>query len=182
MPTYSATEFESIGWSVVTFEEDAKMRKITQLSTSTLGWAVRFRWAAPVAACALAAACSRMPTSPTISPASTGTVATSAQGTGQTWQDFEARGWSCRTPNNGPVTVCSPPNQPLPTIAIPPAQPPEDRPQTLLLKRWRNGVFEANVLLIRPEIYNGQPCESTGLPYTLIGILGYLECAHTVGN
>ena len=37
------------------------MRKITQLSTSTLGGAVRFRWAAPVAACALAAACSRMP-------------------------------------------------------------------------------------------------------------------------
>ena len=51
-----------------------------------------------------------------------------------------------------------------------------------MLKRWRNGVFEANVLLIRTEIYNGQPCESTGQRYTLFAILGYLECAHTVGN
>jgi hypothetical protein len=106
----------------------------------------------------------------------------SGQGTKQTWQDFEARGWNCRTPNNGPVTVCSPPNQPLPAVAIPPAQPPADRPETLMLKRWRNGLFEANVLLIRPEVYNGQPCESTGQSYTYVGVLGYFECAHTVGN
>ena len=51
-----------------------------------------------------------------------------------------------------------------------------------MLKRWRNGVFEANVLLIRPEIYNGQICESTGQPYAYIGVLGYHECAHIVGN
>ena len=51
-----------------------------------------------------------------------------------------------------------------------------------MLKRWRNGVFDANVLLIRPEIYNGQPCGSAGLPYTFIGVLGYFECAHIVGN
>ena len=38
------------------------------------------------------------------------------------------------------------------------------------------------MLLIRPEIYNGLACKSTGLPYTLIGILGYLECARAVGN
>ena len=36
-------------------------------------------------------------------------------------------------------------------------------------------MFEANVLLIRPEIYKGQPCESTGQPYTFIGVLGYFE-------
>ena len=51
-----------------------------------------------------------------------------------------------------------------------------------MLKRWRNDAFEANVLLIRPEIFNGQTCESTGQPYIYIGVLGYFECAHRVGN
>jgi hypothetical protein len=49
-----------------------------------------------------------------------------------------------------------------------------------MLKRWRNGVFEANVLLIRPEIYNGQRCESTDQPYLYVTVLGYFECAHMV--
>ena len=101
----------------------------------------------------------------------------------QSWQDFDAHGWNCRHAANAPgVTVCSPPGQPLPVVAIPPAQPPADRPQTVMLKRWRNGVFDANVLLIRPEIYNGQPCESTGAPYTFVSVLGYFECAHTGGK
>ena len=51
-----------------------------------------------------------------------------------------------------------------------------------MLKRWRNDVFDANVLLIRPEIYNGQPCGSTGEPYTYIAVLGYYECAHSAVN
>ena len=42
--------------------------------------------------------------------------------------------------------------------------------------------FEANVLLIRPEIYEGQRCESTDLPYIFVGVLGYFECAHTVDS
>jgi hypothetical protein len=157
--------------------------------SNTLDRTVRARLAAGVAACALAAACGQTPptpTMPTVRPSGTATVAieavSSAEGTDKSWQDFEARGWNCRTPNNGPVTVCSPPNQPLPTVAIPPAQPPADRPETVMLKRWRNEVFEANVLLIRPEIYSGQRCESTGQPYTYVGVLGYFECAHTVGH
>jgi len=152
---------------------------------------VYFRMATALAATALLAACGQTPTSPTqvarVAVTSTGATASSglavtSQGTKQTWQDFAARGWNCRTPNNGPVTVCSPPGQPLPTVALPPAQPPADRPETVLLKRWRDGVFEANVQLIRPEIYNGQPCESTGVPYSYITVLGYYECAHIVGN
>jgi len=157
------------------------MRRISERTTNSrqlvlLGTAM---------AAGLAAACGAPPTGPTSAapvPIALATEVTGAHGTDQTWQDFQARGWNCRTPNNGPVTVCSPPHQPLPTIAIPPAQPPADRPEALLLKRWRNGVFEANVLLIRPEIYNGQSCESTGQPYSFIGILGYLECAHSVGG
>lgn len=158
------------------------MRGITELSkTSTLRRVMRARLAAAVAAFTLATACSQTPTSPDTATVATA-AASSAKGTSQSWQEFEERGWTCRTPNNGPVTVCSPPNQPLPTVAIPPAQPPADRSQTVMLKRWRNGAFDANVLLIRPEIYNGQLCESTGQPYTYIGILGYFECAHIVGN
>jgi hypothetical protein len=47
-----------------------------------------------------------------------------------------------------------------------------------MLKRWVNGVFDANVLLIRPEIYQGQECGSTGAPYTFAAVLGYFECPH----
>jgi len=143
--------------------------------------------AAVVAVCALTAACSQTPTSPvapSASPASTAAVATavpSAQGTSQSWEDFKAHGWNCRTPAPG-VVVCSPPGEPLPSVAIPPAQPPADRPPTVILKRWKNDVFDAHVLLIRPEIYNGQLCEPTGQPYSYIAVLGYYECAHTAGG
>ena len=150
---------------------------------------MRVSLATMASACALSAACSQLPTGPSTAAGRPITIASveaggavSALNNGQSWQDFQARGWNCRTPNNGPVTVCSPPNQPLPTLAIPPAQPPDDRPQTVTLKRWRNGEFEANVLLMRPEIYNGQTCESTGQPFSYIVVLGYFECAHIVGS
>jgi hypothetical protein len=158
------------------------MRGITELSKiGTSSGAVRVRLATAVAACAFAAACSQSsagPTMPTAGPASAATV---AQDTSQSWEDFEAHGWNCRTPRPG-VVVCSPPGQPLPVPAFPPAVPPADRPETVVLKRWVNGVFDANVLLIRPEIYNGQPCGPAGEPYTYVGVLGYFECAHAAGN
>ena len=161
------------------------MRGITGSSkTSTLGGVVRAGLAPAVVACALATACSRTPASPVapaVSQASPPAAVSSPQGTSQSWQEFEARGWNCRRPAPA-VVVCSAPGQPLPAVAIPPAQPPADRPPTVMLKRWINDVFDANVLLIRPEIYNGQPCGSTGLPYTFIGVLGYYECVHIVGN
>ena len=150
---------------------------------------MRVGLATVVSAAAFVAACSQLPTSPSttaVRPLTAASVETdaafNAQNGGQSWQDFQARGWNCRTPNNGPVTVCSPPNQPLPAVAIPPAQPPADRPPTVMLKRWRNGEFEANVLLMRPEIYTGQTCESTGQPFMYVVVLGYFECAHTVGS
>jgi hypothetical protein len=149
---------------------------------------MRLRLALTVSACVLGVACSQTPTGPTTiaSPTVTGEggsgAISSLQGTSQTWQAFQAHGWNCRTPNNGPVTVCSPPGQPLPVVAFPPAVPPEDRPPTVMLKRWRDGIFEANVLLIRPEIYNGQICQSTGEAYFFASFLGYYECAHPPGN
>jgi len=133
--------------------------------------------AAAVAACALAA-CSQTPKNP-LAPAAPAVTAApvTVSHASQSWEDFKAHGWNCRTPVPG-VVVCSPPGQSLPVVAIPPDQPPADRPPTVMLKRWRNGVFDANVLLIRPEIYNGQTCESTNAPYSYIGVLGYFECAH----
>ena len=160
------------------------MRAITNPSPTNeiFRRASRLRLVPLISACLLGAACGQTPTSPSASAGGATSAALAVQGTGQSWQDFAARGWNCRTPNNGPVTVCSPPNQPLPTVAIPPAQPPADRPETVMLKRWREGVFDATVLLIRPEIYNGQHCESTGQPYVYVTVLGYFECAHTVGS
>ena len=128
---------------------------------------------AAVVSGALAAACSQTPAG----PAAPGvTVSGAEQGTSQSWEDFAGRGWNCRTPNNGPVTVCSPPNQP---VVIP---PPADRPPTVMLKRWTNGVFDANVLWIRPEFYSGQICGPTGEAYRFLAIVGYYECVHPVGS
>ena len=155
------------------------MQGITALS-GTLSGAPWARLAAVVAVCALLTACSQTPTSPTMPTATgTATVATAAvsnlQGTSQSWQDFEARGWNCRTPVPV-VTVCSPPNQP---VVIP---PPDDRPPTVLLKRWTNDVFDANVLWIRPEFYHGQTCGPTGESYRFLAVVGYYECVHPVGD
>lgn len=157
------------------------MQGITSLSVTWSG-APGARLAAVVAACALVTACSQTstsPTTPTLTPTGTATVAStefsSTQGTSQSWQDFEARGWHCRAPAPG-INVCSPPNQP---VVVP---PPEDRPPTVLLKRWTNQVFDANVFWIRPEFYHGQPCGPTGEPYRFLAIVGYYECVHLVGN
>jgi hypothetical protein len=129
-----------------------------------------------LAACAVGLGCSQTPTSPSSPPSAVSTAAGSTEVRG--WRDFAAQGWNCRSVPNTPVTVCSPPGQPLPVVAIPPAVPPPDRPPTVTLKRWINGVFDANVHLIRPEIYQGQTCGSTGAPYAFAAVLGYYECAH----
>lgn len=160
------------------------MRGITELLTTSKS--IRPAWFAACVAVWALGACSQTPSSPTlpnVSPTATDAAAgvSSAQGTNQSWEHFDNHGWNCRTPVPG-VIVCSPPGQPLPVVVDPPAQPPADRPPTVVLKRWINGVFNANVLLIRPEIYNGQPCASTGKAYTYVERLGYFECAHTGNN
>lgn len=90
--------------------------------------------------------------------------------------DFKARGWNCQ---NSPVpgrVVCSRPNQAFPVPAFPPNVPPQDRPVTVTLLAWENGVFAGTILLIRPEVYAGQPCSSTGEAYIFRPIIGYYEC------
>jgi hypothetical protein len=59
-----------------------------------------------------------------------------------------------------------------------PAPPPEDRPATLTLLVFEDGVFGGTNLLIRSDLYQGQECRSTGAPYRYIARIGYYECRH----
>jgi hypothetical protein len=124
----------------------------------------------------------RMPTGPTnngvgynaAAPVSGGAV---VQASSATAEDFAARGWECRqSPVPGRV-ACSHPNQGFPV-----APPPTDRPATYQLKAWQDGVYAGTILLIRPDLYNGQPCESTGEAYIFRPVIGYYECLHTTGT
>lgn len=91
--------------------------------------------------------------------------------------DFAARGWECRpSPVPGRI-VCSRPNQGFPTVP-----PPADRPPTFTLLVWQDGSFAGTLLLIRPDLYQGQICESTGQPFIFRSVIGYYECLHTVGS
>jgi hypothetical protein len=77
--------------------------------------------------------------------------------------------------------TCSPPNQPHP-ITLPGPPPPPDRPATFTLLVFDNGVFYGTDLLIRSDLYAGQPCKSTGGPYRFIPRIGYYECVHLKGG
>ena len=94
--------------------------------------------------------------------------------------DLTNRGWTCFRPPVGDRIVCSRPNQGFPTVAIP---PPADRPATFTFFFFdAAGRFVGTELLIRTDLYNGQPCESTGEPYVFVPFIGYYECVHTVGE
>jgi hypothetical protein len=59
------------------------------------------------------------------------------------------------------------------------ARPPSpDRPASITLLVFDNGVFLGTNLLIRSDPYHGQPCKSTGNPYRFIARIGYYECLH----
>jgi hypothetical protein len=107
---------------------------------------------------------------------------TIALASASTPDDFVDRGWECR---NSPVpgrVVCSRPNQTFPVPAFPPDVPPADRAVTVTLLAWENGSFAGTIVLIRPEIYRGQPCSSTGEAYVFRPIIGYYECLNRVGR
>jgi hypothetical protein len=92
--------------------------------------------------------------------------------------DLEARGWDCRpSPVNPAVLSCSRPNQ-LHPVLLPGPPPPADRPASINLFVFENGVFVGISVLIRSDLYNGQPCSSTGNAYTFIARIGYYECRH----
>ena len=123
-----------------------------------------------------------MPTAPTSNAVGSSTVAPAVGGRGvqassATPEDFAARGWECRqSPVPGRV-ACSHPNQGFPLVP-----PPAERPATYQLKAWQDGAYAGTILLIRPDLYRGQSCESTGEPYIFRPVIGYYECLHTTGD
>jgi hypothetical protein len=67
------------------------------------------------------------------------------------------------------------PSQPL---SLPGPPPPVDRPETITLLVFDDGVFTGTNLLIRSDLYNGQECRDSGAPYRFIARIGYYECLH----
>jgi hypothetical protein len=134
----------------------------------------------------LAAGCSGVPSapSPTLPVASSTSLsaAAMADAPGLSPEHLQAIGWDCRpAPFNPTRTTCSHPNQPHPaSFSGPP--PPADRPASISLRVFDNGVFAGTSVLIRSDLYSGQTCRSTGLPYTLIARIGYYECLHPQGR
>ena len=86
------------------------------------------------------------------------------------------KGWSCRVTPVG-TTACSPPGRGLP---VPGA--PEDRPPTYLVHVFNTATSEYLGFgrLIRTDLYQGQPCASTGDPYVYREGIGYYECFNPV--
>ena len=81
-----------------------------------------------------------------------------AQATGLSIEDLEARGWDCRPAPFNPIRVtCSHPNQ-LHPVLLPGPPPPPDRPASITLVVFDTGAFIGTSLLIRSDLYNGQPC------------------------
>jgi hypothetical protein len=127
-----------------------------------------------------AAACGASPTQPTsiasvtASGAMEGTSALNASAL--TAADLLARGWSCRPIPGG--TGCVPPNQVVPSAAL----PPEDRPAIVVVLSFAaTGAFVGPATMVRSDHYNGQPCESTGAPYTFFALIDYYFCVRTAG-
>jgi hypothetical protein len=146
---------------------------------------IRFNAALGVLMCGIiAAGCSRMPSAPSPPPAagsptwSDAVSQPAAQGASLTIADLEARGWDCQpAPTNPTRQTCSHPNE-LHPVLLPGPPPPSDRPASITLLVFDNGVFAGTDLLIRSDLYNGQPCQPTGAPYRFIARIGYYECLH----
>ena len=151
---------------------------------------VPFRVLAGALLCGMTAnACSESPVAPSRTggqPAADAVVASepsvAIQAENLSPEDLVARGWDCRPAPTIPDRVtCSPPNQPHPLL-LPGPPPPDDRPATFTLLVFDSGVFFGTDLLIRSDLYQGQPCKSTSAPYRLITRIGYYECVHLTGG
>ena len=142
----------------------------------------RFRAPAAVGvlACSIiASGCGQGPTAPSQSAATWNNVdpVLMVQADHLSIEGLEARGWDCRpAPVNPAIQTCSHPNQ-LHPVLLPDGLPP-DRPPSITLLVFINGVFTGTNLLIRSDLYHGQMCKSTEAPYRFIGRIGYYECLH----
>ena len=109
--------------------------------------------------------CSRSPTAPSqsataASPTSSGAdLQPVTQQANLSIEDLESRGWDCRSSPFAPTrATCSRPNQ-LHPLLLPGPPPPPDRPASITLLVFDNGAFIGTSLLIRSDLYHGQPCK-----------------------
>jgi hypothetical protein len=112
---------------------------------------------------------------------STGAALTEKEFTGQpTPAELTARGWTCVTPPTPNRIACSHPNQGFPVFGNP---PPADRPAGYSIWLFDGaGNFLGIEKLIRTDLYNGQPCESTGQAWVFRSAVGYYACLRTTGT
>jgi hypothetical protein len=80
-------------------------------------------------------------------------------------------GWTCRDPNPT-LTVCAPPG-----LGFPPRPPIPNNGGAPSYTIWafHNHVYHHRVKFIRPDLYQGQPCQGDE-PYTLFAPVNYYEC------
>jgi hypothetical protein len=136
-----------------------------------------------ICAVALAVTGCAGPANPTANMAigSTGAALTEKEFTGQpTPGELTARGWTCITPPTPNRIACSHPTQGFPVFGNP---PPADRPAGFSIWLFDGaGNFLGIEKLIRTDLYNGQPCESTGLEWQFRAGVGYYACLRTTGE
>jgi hypothetical protein len=72
--------------------------------------------------------------------------------------------------------TCSHPNQVHPVLL--PDRLPPDRPASITLLVFVNGVFTGTNMLIRSDLYNGHTCKATEARIDSSGGSGYCECVH----
>jgi hypothetical protein len=108
--------------------------------------------------------------------AAAGGVMTMTQSSGLSPAELMERGWSCRVTPVG-TTACSPPGRGLPVFGA-----PEHRPPTYLVHVFSTATSEYLGFgrMIRTDIYEAQPCPSTGVAYTYLPHIGYYECFNPV--
>jgi len=103
-----------------------------------------------------------------------GATSKSAQAQGVTPETLAAAGWDCfQTPPNivPPRIVCANPGLGRPFPGNP------DPPPAYTLPTFDvGGTYLGKVHLVRADLYNGQPCDSSGDPYVLRSAIGYYEC------
>ena len=80
-------------------------------------------------------------------------------------------GWTCIDPNPS-LTVCAPPG-----LGFPPRPPIPNNGGAPSYTIWafHNHVYDHRVKFIRPDLYQGQPCQGDE-PYTLFAPVNYYEC------
>jgi len=118
------------------------------------------------------AACASPSTTPSVIP-STGDISSelTAISPGVTDTTLGNTGWTCRAPTPS-LTVCAPPG-----LGFPPRPPLPNNGGAPSYTVWafQNHVYHHRVKFIRPDLYQGQPCQGDE-PYNLFAPVNYYEC------